>query len=184
MAQPKVIATSFALVTALVAAAAHGQAAAPAWIKYRNAATGLSFRYPPALKVHERDPQEFGLQEHAVLVVDLVGDTKVNPGTVVLRFIVGRGELPEAAVPKRLESLRAGCKSFSYVPIDGHQAPVCVSCGRAACHWAVEVLQPRECTILTLLGGADADEAEAPPHDGTFPLRSIIETVHFELPGK
>ena len=184
MARPKVIATSFALLMALVAAAATGQVAVPAWILYRNAATGLSFRHPAALRVHERDPQELGLQEHAALVVDLVGDTKTNPGTVVLRFIVGRGELTEAAAQTRLESFRTGCKSLSYVPIDGHQAPVCVSCGRAACHWAVRVLQPRECTILTLLAGADADEAEPPPHDGVFPLRSIIETLHFEIPKK
>jgi hypothetical protein len=63
--------------------------------------------------------------------------------------------------------------------IDGHEAVVCVSQGGAATGWSVETLEPRECTILTLLGGADADQAVPPPHDGEFPLLSIIRTVHF-----
>ena len=176
------IVTSPALLLALFAAA-NSQVATQGWVSYRSATTGLTFRYPPSLRVHQRDPQEFGLQD-AELIVDLVGDTKLNPGTVVLRFIVNRGEATRRTMSQRLKLLRAGCRSLSYMYLDGHRVPVCVSCARGACHWSVEVLQPRECTILTLLGGADHDEGQPPPHDGIFPLLSIIETVHFELQKK
>lgn len=53
------------------------------------------------------------------------------------------------------------------------------SSGRAAVGWSVEVLEPRECTIVTLLGGADYEQSLPPPHNGGFPLLSIIRTVHF-----
>ena len=68
--------------------------------------------------------------------------------------------------------------------LDGHEVLVEVSCGRGACHWYVNLLQPRECTILSLLTGTDSDEALPPPHDGLFPLLSIIRTVHFDTSAK
>ena len=151
------------------------------WLVFRNPATGISFRYPPSLRVRERDPRQFGLPD-AKLIVDLVGDTRLNPGTIVLRFIVRAGSVTPQTIALRSKLLRSACKSLDTLTLDGHQALVCVSCGRAACHWGVEVLQPRECTILTLLGGADSDEAQPPPHDGIFPLLSIIATLHIELP--
>jgi len=175
-------ATSLSLLIILAAAPANAHVDTQGWILYRNTATGISFRHPPSLRVHERDPQEFHLPD-AELIVDLVGDTKANPGTVVLRFIVNRGEAPPRTVSQRSKFLRATSKSLSYMPLDGHQALVCIDCGRAACHWSVEVLQPRECTILTLLNDPVEDEVP-PPHDGIFPLLSIIQTLHFELPKK
>ncbi|MGB9456184.1 MAG: hypothetical protein WCB12_09085 [Bryobacteraceae bacterium] len=173
------IATTLILMVACAATAADSRVATDGWALYRSAATGLSFRHPPSLRVHERDPQEFGLQD-AELIVDLIRDTKLNPGTVVLRFIVNRGGATPQTVSQRLKSLRMSCRSLSFVFVNGNRTPVCVSCGRAACHWTVDVLQPRECTILTLLAGSDADQAQPPPHDGILPLLSIIETVHFE----
>ena len=153
------------------------------WVLYRNAATGLTFRYPPSLRIQERNVQEFGLPD-AEQIVDLVGDTEMNPGTVVLRFIVQRGMPTPQTVAARSRSLRKSCKSVTPMPIDGHQAFVCVYTGRAAIHWEIEVLEPRQCTILSLLAGADSYQADPPPHDGTFPILSIIKTVHFESPKK
>ena len=66
------------------------------WARYDNRATGLSFRYPRYLRIRERDPRSFGLTE-VEEITELLGDTKLNPGTVVLRFMVNRGE----ATPKR-----------------------------------------------------------------------------------
>jgi hypothetical protein len=155
------------------------------WIAYHNTATGLSFRYPAYLRIHERDPRSFGLPE-AEEITDLVGDTKVNPGTIVLRFIVNRGETtPETAAAKSRSIREAASsdpdsrESVTFMELDGHEAPVSVGCGRGACHWSVNILQPRECKILSMLAGADADEAVPPPRDGIFPLLSIIESVHF-----
>ena len=161
-----------------------------AWARYDNRATGLSFRYPSYLRIRERDPISFGLPE-VEEITELLGDTKLNPGTVVLRFMVNRGETtPETAAAKaraareRYASNTDDRESLSTMQLDGHEALVAVGCGRAACHWGVSVLQPRECGILTLLGGEDSSEATAPPHDGLFPLLSIIRTVHFHASPK
>lgn len=148
------------------------------WIQFHDPETGLSFRYPPDLHVRERSPQEFGLP-NVETVVDLIGNTKLNPGTIVLRFLVKRGVTSRNERTKRLQVLRHVCKTTSLMMVDGHTAVVCVSTGKAATHWSLEILQPRECTILTLLGGADYEQSLSPPHDGEFPLLSIIRTVHF-----
>lgn len=151
------------------------------WIQFQDPQTGLTFRYPPNLLVHRRDPQKFGLP-NIESIVDVTGDTKLNRNTAVLRFLVKSGQLTSRARAKKLELLRKGCKATSSLMIDGHKAIVCVSAGSAAIRWSVEILEPRECTIVTLLGGADADQAVPPPHDGEFPLLSVMRTVHFTAP--
>lgn len=164
---------------ALVCMAAFPAAArTPRWIQFHDAKTGLSFRYPPDLHVQQRDPQKFGLP-NVESVVDLIGSTKLNPGTIVLRFLVRRGNTSPGERTKVLEELRRVCKKNSSITVNGHKAVVCVSSGSGAVHWSVEILEPRECTILTLLGGADYDQTLPPPHNGEFPLLSIIRTVHF-----
>jgi hypothetical protein len=183
MAPGQMIARFLTLLMVLSAGTVRNHVSTQDWVLYRNAATGVAFRYPPSLRVHERDVQEFGLLD-AELIVDLVGDTEMNPGTVVLRFIVHRGLATPQKVAARSRSLRGSCKSLTSMPINGHQALVCVYTGRAAIHWRLEVLDPRECTIVSELLGADSYEADPPPHDGTFPLLSIIKTLHFELPKK
>jgi hypothetical protein len=156
------------------------------WLSYRNAATGLSFRYPPSLRIHERDPESFGLPD-VERITDLLGDTKLNPGTIVLRFLIKRGETtPEMAAAKARTEREKYARpdwdsreSVTTVQLDGHEALVSIGCGRAACHWAVSILQPRECAILTLVN-EPIEDSFSPPHDGTFPLLSIIKTVHLE----
>ncbi|HUX11050.1 MAG TPA: hypothetical protein VMW51_10430 [Terriglobia bacterium] len=148
----------------------------PRWVPFHDPQTGLSFRYPPNLRVRRRDPRTFGLPR-VESIVDLIGDTRTNPGTVVLRFLVLRGYLSPGARAKRREELRRGCKTISTLNLGGQKAVVCVSAGSAAIHWSVEILGPRECSILTLLGGADYRQSLPPPHDGEFPLLSIIRTV-------
>jgi hypothetical protein len=159
------------------------QAGTQQWIAYHNTPTGLSLRYPPCLRLHEFDGRTLGLLD-TDLVVDLVGDTKMNPGTVVLRFIVNRGLATPQIIASESRDIRGGAKSVTTMLLDGHEALVAVSCGRAACHWQVHILQPRKCTILSLLGGTDLHEADFPPHDGFFPLLSIIKTVHFQQGGE
>jgi len=169
-----------------------GGAASPAeWVPYHNAATGLSFRYPRSLRVRERDPRPFRVPEGGE-VTDLVGDTATNPDTTVLRFLVNPGEMTPEIAARRARGLRENHandtpnsrESLTPMQLDGHEALVEVSCGRGACHWYVNLLQPRECTILSLLVGTDSDEALSPPHDGLFPLLSIIRTVQFDTSAK
>lgn len=157
------------------------------WDSYHNPVTGLSFRYPPSLRIQERDPRSFGLPD-AEEITELVGDTKVNPGTVVLRFIVNRGEMTPETAAAKVRTIRERYatdtdprESLETLQLDGHEALLVVGCGRAACHWSIRILQPHECTILSLLAGADSDEAVPPPHDGIFPLLSIIQSVHFDV---
>jgi hypothetical protein len=165
---------------------ASGTASAADWMTYQSAATGLSFRYPPALRIRERDPESFGLPD-VEEITELRGDTKLNPDTVVLRFFVKRGTTtPEAAAAQaRAERERHARpdadsrESVTTMELDGHDALVSVGCGRAACHWGVSILQPRVCMILTLIP-EPIEDSLSPPHDGTFPLLSIIKTVHVE----
>ncbi len=157
---------------------ASGVAQTPSWMQFRDPQTGLSFHYPPGLHVRQRDPEKFGLPQ-VQSIVEIIGDTTLNPGTVVLRFLVHRGNTTAAERAKRREYLRRVCTKTSPMLVDGHKAMVCVSAGSAAAHWSVEILEPRECTILTLLGGAEYEQALPPPHNGEFPLLSIIRTVRF-----
>ena len=46
----------------------------------------------------------------------------MNPGTVVLRFLVRSGHLAPSARAGKLKQLRTGCKSTSSMMIDGHDA--------------------------------------------------------------
>lgn len=148
------------------------------WIQFHDPQTGLSFRYPPNLRIRHRDPGKFGLPA-VQSIVELIGNTPLNPGTIVLRFLVKRGTPSAAEQEKTRNLLRSVCKTTSSMMVHGHEAVVCVTRGSGAKRWSVEILGPRECTIVTLLGGADADQAAPPPHDGEFPLLSIIRTVHF-----
>jgi len=161
-----------------------------AWLGYHNPATGLSFQYPAALRIHERNPRSFGLPQ-AEEITDLVGDTKVNSGIVVLRFIVSRGKITPDQAAVKAKSLREEYasetdprKTLTPMRLDGHEALVTVSCGRAACQWTLNILQPRECKIVSLVGAAQYEEGLPPPHDGLFPLVSIIRTVHFDTASK
>lgn len=148
------------------------------WRRFHDPQTGLSFRYPPDMHVRLRDPGKFGMPNMET-IVDLMGNTKMNPDTIVLKFLVRRGRVSSGERAKRRKELNRCCVNTSPIIIDGHKALVCLMKGSAAIHWSVKTLDPRECTILTLLGGADANQATPPPHDGEFPLLSIIRTVRF-----
>lgn len=160
------------LVAVPAVAGSHG------WIQFHDPQTGLSFRYPPDLHVRRRDPRKFGVP-NVQAIVDLTGSTRLNPGTVVLRFLVRRGITSAGEAAKRRAELGRTCEKTSPMRVGGHAAVVCVSRGRAAMHWSVEILRPRQCTILTLLAGADYKQSLPPPHDGEFPMLSIIRTVRF-----
>ena len=66
------IARFLTVVMALTAGTVGNHVSTQNWILYHNVATGISFRYPPSLRIHERNVQEFGLPD-AELIVDLVG---------------------------------------------------------------------------------------------------------------
>ena len=61
--------------------ALRGDKAEGDWLVYANAKNGLSFRYPPSMRVEEKDPASFGFDSPPEAVVDVLG-----PGAV-LRFI-------------------------------------------------------------------------------------------------
>jgi hypothetical protein len=138
------------------------------------------------MQVRERSARDpFGLSPDLV-IVDLVGDTPANR-SIALRFECSAGTTTpkqaadniqkafgqHASDPDPRDSLKA-------IYLDGHEALESVACGRAACFWRVSFLQPGRCDVFSLLGGADANDAARPPRDGTFPLLSILKTVHFE----
>lgn len=170
-----------ALALAVCRGAAGGAAQNSQWIRFHDSQTGLSFRYPARLQVRRRDAKTFGLP-NVETIVDLIGNTKLNAGTVVLRFLVNRNIVSARERARKEEQLRRACIKTSPLMIDRRKAVVCISADSAAVHWSVEILDPRECTILSLLGGADYAQSLPPPHDGDFPLLSIIRTVRFASP--
>jgi len=162
-----------------------GPGASDQWQEYRNAAIGLSFKYPPTMLVHERSARAFGLSPDLV-IIDLVGDIPANH-SIALRFEcsavtvtpeqathdIQRAFGQHASDPDPHDSLKA-------VYLDGHEALESVACERNTCQSTVHFLQPRGCDVFSMLGGADANDRTRPPRDGTFPLLSILKTVHFE----
>ena len=175
--------------------ALRGNAAEGDWLVYRNPKNWLSFRYPPSMRVEERDPVPFHFDNVPDVIVDLQDDELNNPNIIVMRFICARGQkTPEMAAararallkthPEEDPTGRVSDGAIGSVQVDGHEAIVSCGCGRAACQWSVLTLQPRECTIFPMDPG-DPNESLLPLHDSEFPLLSIINTVHFEsVPSK
>lgn len=129
------------------------------WKLYRNAPTGLSFRYPPSMEVRERDPRRSGMSDTDA-IVDLV-----TAHNLWLRFVVYH----DAATA--FQPLDSACKP---IRLGGQEAALeCVMCW-PACFWAVEVMSPRLCSI----GGSSSPDP-AVLEDTAVPLRSIVRTVHF-----
>ena len=171
--------------------ALRGDKAGADWLVYRNAKNGLSFRYPASMRVQERDPVPFHFDKVPDVIVDLRADGLNNPDIIVMRFICARGEkTPEMAAararalrethPEEDPTRRVSVGAIGSMQVDGHEAIVSCSCGRAACDWSVLTLQPRECDIFPMEPGESGPDSLPPPHDGEFPLLSIINTAHFE----
>lgn len=171
--------------------ALQGDAAAAEWRTYRNAKNGLTFRYPPTMWVKERDPVSFHFDSVPDVIVDVMGDLPNNPNIIPMRFICAQGpKTPEMAAAKARALLKTHPQenatgrvtggAIGSMQVDGYEAIVSCSCGRAACHWSVLTLSPRECDIFPIVPGEYSNDDLPPPHDGEFPLLSIIKTVHFE----
>ncbi len=149
--------------------------AAPNWISYENPKVGLAFRYPSDLRVREA-PEEIRREVGAESIIEI---TSGRPATVVVRFIVRPTRIWQAP---DLSSLGRGCRSSSALEIDGYQGLVCVTCGRAACSWTIHMVKPTHLAILSLAREANLGRTPPAPHDGRFPILSIIRTLHF-IPG-
>lgn len=169
--------------------------AAPAranWLVYRDAKSGLSFRYPPSLWVEKPDPAKLGLPDDWI-VVDLRGNVGLKlRDFIVLRFQCAPGEqTPEMAAVNAHAFLRQpqgehNCIPGTSIRLDSHEAILECGCGwGGSCEWNIEILQPRACSVSP--GGPPArfNDNLPPPHDGHFPLLSILKTVHFRsVPNK
>jgi hypothetical protein len=162
--------------------------AAPAranWLVYRDAKSGLSFRYPPSLRVEKPDPAKLGLPDDSIVDLrDVVG--RKGRHLIVLRFQCELGEqTPEMAAANAQAFLRQPQGEHSCIPgtsikLDSHEAILECGCGwGGSCEWNIEILQPRACSVSP--GGPPArfNDNLPPPHDGHFPLLSILKTVHF-----
>jgi len=154
------------------------------WAVYENRGVGLTFRYPRGLRTREApDSIRVGLGARAV--IELVGKTELEPDAIVLRFIIDPfkgSQFGSDSTPTEddLAHERAGCKSFSYLTIDGHRALNCVTCGRAACSWTVMLAKPVRCNILSFTDrDAFGDRTAMRPHDNRFPILSILRSIRF-----
>jgi hypothetical protein len=153
----------------------HASCGVSDWVLYENHEVGLTFRHPSGLRVREGgEAVRAGIDAEAVIEV-----VSGQPATIVLRFIIEPFK-SDPSQPRALESLRRGCRSYSDLIIDGRRGLVCVRCGRAACSWSVHLAQPLHCWILSLTREANLGRNPPAPHDGRFPILSILRTVHFD----
>jgi hypothetical protein len=159
-----------------------GDKAADDWLSYRSTQTGLSFRYPSSMDVVEIDPLELSGEERDTQIVDLRGHG------LIMRFDCGTEKKTPQIAAARIEELRRAYGKellISEIEIDGHIALEgcdCIhpACGGPDCWWAVRIAQPRECLIHVMVGSeVPLSDYYPPAHDGTYPLMSIIKTVHF-----
>jgi hypothetical protein len=175
----------------LDAQALRGDIARTDWLFYQNRKNGLSFRYPSTMRIEERDPTAFHIDVVPTVIVDLRGNEPTNPNITLLRIICAEGRKSAEAAetkarallethPKENSSGRVADGAVGTIQVDGHEAVVSCGCGRAACHYSIQTLQPYECQIFPMVTGEGFFDNYPPPHDGKFPILSIIKTVHFE----
>lgn len=151
------------------------------WLLYRDQ-DGLSFRYPASLSVkvkpvtieqQTKQPVDY----HWAKEVIIYGDTPVNPHSAVLIFRHLDGKAAQASGALRLGELQQSCDKVTRLEMKGTIGYVCYTHGRAALHWGISILQPAKWDILSGLMGADYEEGMPQPHDGMFPILSILKTV-------
>src|SRR5882672_10185787 len=108
-----------------------GSAAESDWLVYRNAKTGLLFRYPPSMRIEERDPAKFGFDNAPDAIVDLRADGFPVRDFTVMRFICARGDKTPEMAAARARALRVAHPGEKEAPasmeLDGHEA--IVGCG-------------------------------------------------------
>ena len=174
----------------LNAEALRGDAAQKDWLLYQNHRTGLSFRYPSTMRIEERDPTTFHFDVVPTVIVDLKGDEPNDPNITPLRIICAEGRKTAEAAgakarallrthPEENSSGRVADGAIGTIQVDGHEAVLSCGCGRAACQYSIQTLQPYECQIFPMVSGEGFFDNYPPPHDGTFPILSIIKTIHF-----
>ena len=156
--------------------ALRGDAAEGDWLTYRTAKDGLSFRYPRSMQVEDRDPTGFGYDKahDPEVVVDLQAH-----GSIIMRFICEPGERTPEMAATMLRRIRQQASekdsALTTMQIDSHGA---ILGGPKRGPWSIALLQPRACDVFPM--DPPDDDRRPPPHDGQYPLLSIIETVHFE----
>lgn len=153
------------------------------WQVFEDAASGLSFRYPPSMRVEVRNvppTEEFdriGMARWDKSIY-LHGDSNLNPDMIRLSFLHRAARKSGTAAPSApsRQQLRRSCRPMQLPAVE---ACLCVWQGRAVRSWTVYI----SAFDWSIRSGdnelsADGDPGtEPPPHDGLFPLLSIIRTV-------
>ena len=152
---------------------------------YTNEDLGFTIRYPENVRPIARDPRELGRDMGYVLALRFV-TADPQPSTVLT--VIARRPEPPTYPPMELETLRAGCLGSRDTMVGGRRAVVCVTCGRGACHWAVEVPGTPQFSIS---GAPPRNEPESrdrdihvkwllrQPENGAYPVKSMIESIRF-----
>jgi hypothetical protein len=170
------------------------------WRLYENSVVGLSFRYPPSLRVRERKQEEFlGVNPPPAAVIELLGSTQNDPDVIVLRFFVadehtspetGAYDVPRRSLRDLWSRLRGGqdrdrpSRKSEYFIVDGQKAVIRFTCGRSgAGHWSIHILHPKPCSVVSFAPAKPFHDLchTAGPHDYTFPVLSIIRTVRLSI---
>jgi outer membrane protein assembly factor BamB len=157
------------------------------WLSYHDDQSGLSFRYPPSMRVIKRSPQKISeLRSYSTFPNNLVSITDLAEGDdFLLYFSLFDNLKPDELIYDYRKNHDSGCGFAYHLQIDGHRALACANC-TGVCRWDVHLYEPgRKCEIH-VEKPVKMDGKNVPPLsdgaylDGDFPLLSIIRTVHYE----
>jgi len=162
------------------------------WHLYRNPALGLSFRYPPSMKVVEQRMAKTDSDrlDHPHLIAKIRLDS-TGGEKYLLNFRLSDYDTSDQIASAYRSSHDGDCGYATHLPIGHQQAIACAVCiGADGCGWSVFLYGPRQQCQIEL--GRDVhvkfEAPIAPVQDGDYmnsrhdgyeflPLLSIIKTV-------
>jgi hypothetical protein len=153
---------------------------------YINEELGFTIRYPSNVRPITRDPRELdsGEMGYALALRFVTGDTQ--PSTIL--SVVARHPKPPMYPPVDLQTVRASCLGYRETMVGGRRAAVCVTCGRGACHWAVELPGAPQFTITGPNPSIEPEPRDRDihvkwllqqPEDTAYPVKSMIDSMRF-----
>lgn len=143
------------------------------WRVYSNPEYGVSFQYPPTLKVLVLNPEAMGIRN---LVLRVVLKTKSRPMKNLLELrILKPTKNPMVLYPSKA-FLKKVCRNYKEQNYGGSEVLRCVGCGRAACSWTMYHLGRFAYEWVDLRTKGPKDYA---PNNRGYPVLDIIKSAQY-----
>lgn len=143
------------------------------WRTYSNSDYGVSFRYPPTMKMLVLNPQAPGIPN---LVLRIVLKTKSKPMTNIVGLFVLKPDKNSMVLYPSKAFLKKTCRNYGELKYGGYEVLRCVSCGRAACSWTMYHLGRFAYEWVDIR--PKTPRSYAPGNHG-YPVLDIIKSAHY-----